>query len=478
MPFFRRPAHAAAAGDPIPFAHDGRLHLFYLSSPEGPLDYPGRVRTTWQHAVSDDLLSWRELPPAVAPGEPGSYDAGGIWTGSVVEHAGTFYLFYTAHDPGAANPQTICLATSTDLVEFERHPGNPLLLPAPGCEAVDWRDPYVFFNREEGRWWMLIAARRADGPRWSRGCIMLAVSDDLLTWQVEPEPFYAPGDTFCPECPELWEYDGRWYLVFSRFSERVGTIVRVGDTSRGPFRVPIREELGGRRWYAAKSAPWGEERAFFGWVHDVVDDQGAGRRRWLWGGDFALPRLVRPEQTVDGIVLRVRSAVEVPSGEVVGCLDERELGNAGGHQEAAVVADVPHRAVVDASFTTGDVSSVGLDLARGDGDEVLRLEVDLRRSETRLSVEPQPLDDFWADLTGSATRYREVDGPVLAFARLYGATGAPVRLRVVLDHDLLEAYVNDDVVLTQRIERVAEESIHVFALDGTTTVSATVARLG
>ena len=43
----------------------------------------------------------------------------------MVESDGTYYLFYTGHHVGAANPQTICLATSTDLVRFERHDATP-----------------------------------------------------------------------------------------------------------------------------------------------------------------------------------------------------------------------------------------------------------------------------------------------------------------------------------------------------------------
>ena len=166
MKLLRRPTNAAAAGDPIPFLKDGETHLFYLSSPSGTLDYPERVRTTWQHAQTTDFREWKAIAPALEPGKADAYDGGGIWTGSVVEAEGTFYLFYTGHHVGAANPQTICLATSGDLVHFERHPKNPLITPIPGYEAIDWRDPYVFYNEAEQRWWMLIAARLDKGPKW------------------------------------------------------------------------------------------------------------------------------------------------------------------------------------------------------------------------------------------------------------------------------------------------------------------------
>ena len=104
---------------------------------------------------------------------------------------------------------------SADLERFERHERNPLITPIAGYDAVDWRDPYVFYNEAERRWWMLIAARLDRGPKWRRGCIVLATSENLLDWDVEPNPLYVPGTTYCPECPEMWTAGGWWYLVFS-----------------------------------------------------------------------------------------------------------------------------------------------------------------------------------------------------------------------------------------------------------------------
>jgi beta-fructofuranosidase len=475
---FRRPTAAAAAGDAIPFAHDGELHLFFLSSPEGTQDYPHRVRTTWQHAVSTDLREWKELTPAVEPGPPGTYDAGGIWTGSVVEHEGRFFLFYTAHDPGSDRPQTIALATSNDLVTFDKHPDNPLLLPTAGYETVDWRDPYVFYNEDEQRWWMLIAARKSSGPMWNRGVIVLATSADLLTWTVEEDPLFDPGDTFCPECPEMWEADGRWYLVYSRFSEQVGTIFRVADSPRGPFRAPARDFVGGRRWYAAKSAPWQGERAFFGWVHDVVQDPSRGRR-WLWGGDFALPRLAVVAQTPSGAVMQVRCAALPPTGESVGSVADATVGRIGSHGVLPVSTSVPSRALVEATFTVGDAAGLGIDLVRDESGSVLRCLIDLVRQRVTLTLEPRPLDDFWADLTGSGQQYREIDGPVLAAADMVpGRTRTDATMRWVLDGDVVEIYVDDDVVLTQRVARTAAEQVHAYVLDGTSVVNANVSIFG
>ncbi|MBX3031723.1 MAG: family 43 glycosylhydrolase, partial [Chloroflexi bacterium] len=429
MSLFRRVASGVPSGDAIPFRHDGVTHLYFLSSPAGTTDYPHRVRTTWQHASSTDLVTWTEHPPAVGPGERGEVDGDGAWTGSVIERDGTWYLFYTGHQVGAPNPQTICLATSTDGVSFTKYPGNPLLLPPAACEPVDWRDPYVLWNEEEGRYWMVIAARLATGPKWRRGCIWLATSDDLLTWQVEDEPFYVPGDTYCPECPELWPLDGRWFLVYSRFSEQAGTIVRVADGPRGPFRVPSQDQVGGRRWYAAKSAPSadGQGRDFWGWIHDRSDEG-----RWCWGGDFAAPRRVTvtadgsprvslPEavrasfsRAVEGVEGRVRleavgggaERIVAPVVDASPYLADFTFRVSGGAAAAPGMAAAPGAAAVP-----GVPSSFGV-LLRTDAElGGWYLTLDRLRGSVHLARWPHPLDDFWADLVGRGQERREVDGP-------------------------------------------------------------------
>lgn len=465
MATFRRPTGPAAAGDAIPFAIGGEYHLFYLSSPPGTLDYPDRVRTTWQHSTTTDLQSWATLPPALEPGPPGSVDSGGIWTGSVVEHDGMYWLFYTAHDPTAANPQTICLATSTDLIHFERHPGNPLLTPVDGCEPIDWRDPYVFYNTDEGVWWMLIAARSVVGSRWRRGVIMLATSADLEHWTVEPEPLYNPGTTFCPECPELWSMNERWYLVYSRFSEDVGTIYRVADSPRGPFRTPADDRLGGRRWYAAKSAPnpVGEGRVFFGWVHDETGE--GSTRRWLWGGDFAAPRIATADP--DGRLLIepvLPEDVDGPAGEHV----DTALGHPGAARSAVLLSPVPTTVLLDLDVATEDAAELRLDLV-DDDDRGWSLLWQPRKRVLELRVTPEPLDDFWADLTGSH-EVRGVDGPVLA-STTRNSTAAKLNLRILLDGDVLEAFADGATPITHRVKRSPRQRLLATSLDGACRLS-------
>ncbi|MCU1676801.1 MAG: hypothetical protein JWM93_1559 [Frankiales bacterium] len=474
MTVFRRPSSGVPAGDAIPFAHGGTTHLFFLSSPPGTTDYPERVRTTWQHARSDDLAQWEELPPALQPGTGDDIDADGAWTGSVIERDGVFHLFYTGHRVGAEHPQTICLATSTDLVTFTKSTGNPLSVPTDACEPVDWRDPYVFFNEAEGCYWMLIAARLRSGPLWRRGVIMLATSTDLATWVVEEQPLYEPGSTYCPECPEMWQLGSRWYLVYSRFSEHVGTIYRVADSPRGPFRVPDDEELGGRRWYAAKSAaaPDGNGRNFFGWVHDRTAEG-----RWCWGGDFAAPRRITADSSGQ-LLVSLPEEVLATFADPVKLAESTFVMNAVGSAQylSLGMADTPHTYLASFDLSAGDAAAFGV-MIRTDVDlGGWFVTIDRVRGSVHLSRSPHPLDDFWADLVGRGGERRDVDGALVAEARLSLGTGTRTACSLLVDGDVLEVYVDRRVALTHRItaSSPAVSELGVFVVDGRLDGSADV----
>ena len=108
MNIYRKPDFADSTGDAIPFYHDGKYHLFTLTPPCGTTVYPARLRTTWEHAVSDDLVHWEQLPTALYPSDDeNAPDASGIWTGSVIYGEGKYHAFYTGYSLKVRFQQTI-----------------------------------------------------------------------------------------------------------------------------------------------------------------------------------------------------------------------------------------------------------------------------------------------------------------------------------------------------------------------------------
>ncbi|GAA2074970.1 hypothetical protein GCM10009840_05930 [Pseudolysinimonas kribbensis] len=213
------------------YIDDGsNFHMFFLNAPRDPGDPEARHRhARIGHAVSQDLVDWTDLGPAIEPGDSGAFDETATWTGSVVEDpAGGWVLFYTGArlaDPGSrVSVQSIGTARSDDLVtwtkadephvEADSRWYETASTSADGGEA--WRDPWVF--RRDGAWHMLITATAREGADpLQRGVIGHATSSDLHAWQVQP-PLTRPGGFSQLEVANLASLDDRMVLLFSSFA--------------------------------------------------------------------------------------------------------------------------------------------------------------------------------------------------------------------------------------------------------------------
>lgn len=244
------------------FAQDGeKIHIFYLQAPRSLGDPDLRhKKSTIGHAVSDDLIQWEVLPDAILPSEDeNAWDSLAPWTGSILRHDKTWYMFYT----GISNAdngliQRIGLATSTDLLHWSKHPSNPLIKIDPQWyELLDkavwyeqaWRDPWVF--EHAGKFHALITARAKSGQPDGRGVIAHASSEDLFNWEVQP-PITRPFGFPHLEVPQLISANQRWYLLYSVENNQIsdehqakennemnlGTSYMMAEDPFGPFGKP------------------------------------------------------------------------------------------------------------------------------------------------------------------------------------------------------------------------------------------------
>lgn len=189
----------------------GAYHLFYQYNPKGAW----HERVHWGHAVSEDLVHWRDLPVALTPTD-GGLDDGGCWSGCAVNLGDHVRLFYTG-----VRPQVVCTATSADpdLASWHKDPRSLIDGPPPSVNAgdpADFRDPYVW--REDDGWYMVISSRQVG----EGGLALLYRSENLLEWTYlhpmlagDPavrEPFW-PGTIW--ECPNFFYVDGLPVLIVS-----------------------------------------------------------------------------------------------------------------------------------------------------------------------------------------------------------------------------------------------------------------------
>ncbi len=174
-----------------PVFYHGQYHLFWQAFTYGvkwDTDF-----MYWGHAVSKDLIHWRELAPALMNDKLGS-----PWSGtSLVDHKNdggwgkdALVLVYAAFDR-ITHKQVQCIAFSTDNgAHFSRYAGNPIVDSNSKAGSNDTRDPKVFWYEPTKHWVMVLFEK--DG-------MSFYTSTDLKswTWKSHFEGLH--------ECPDFFE---------------------------------------------------------------------------------------------------------------------------------------------------------------------------------------------------------------------------------------------------------------------------------
>ena len=219
--------------------HDGVWHLFFQHNIEAPV----WGRMWWGHAVSDDLIHWRQVEHALYPDEMGTMFSGS----AVVDHdntasfgEGAMLLFYTAAGSNVEpkRPFTQCMAVSLDGKEFTKFEGNPI---------VDWieadnRDPKIVWHEASRRW--IMALYLAD----DRYCLL--GSPDAKAW-TRIQDIALDGDRECPDFFPLFDEAGqeRWVFTGAKGRYTVGSF----DGEKYTVETEIQNFDHGRNSYAAQT---------------------------------------------------------------------------------------------------------------------------------------------------------------------------------------------------------------------------------
>jgi sucrose-6-phosphate hydrolase SacC (GH32 family) len=174
-----------------PIFYRGQYHLFWQAFPFGVTWDTGFMY--WGHAISKDLIHWREMAPALMLDKLGS-----PWSGSsFVDHNNVggwgkdaLVLVYTAFDR-KTQKQVQCIAYSSDNgVTFTRYAGNPIVDTNREVGSNDTRDPHVFWYAPTRHWVMVLFEK--DG-------MSIFTSTDLKAWTRKS---HFKG---LHECPDLFE---------------------------------------------------------------------------------------------------------------------------------------------------------------------------------------------------------------------------------------------------------------------------------
>jgi len=162
------------------FYYNGYYHLYYQHYPDGNKWGPMH----WGHAISTDMVKWKEQPIALYPDEMGYIFSGsavvdlentsGFGTGGQVP----IVAMFTYHDPQKAEANKIdvesqAIAYSLDEgLTWTKYSGNPVI-ENPGIR--DFRDPKLFWSQEHKKWIMVLAAQDR---------VMFYGAKDLKSWEL------------------------------------------------------------------------------------------------------------------------------------------------------------------------------------------------------------------------------------------------------------------------------------------------------
>lgn len=423
-----------------PFRWQGRWHLFFQHNPNAPV----HTDVHWGHASSPDLVHWEHHPIALTP-TPGGPDETGCWSGCVVDDDGTPTAVYTGAGRHHTGLGTICLARAENpdderLTAWKPLPTPVVTGPPPGLDVVMFRDPFVFHHA--GHRWALVGAGHADGTP----SVLLYACDDLTDWRFagvlldggDPTATRTFGDKATGwECPQLYRTaDGDHVLLLSlwdgdpRDTGYLTGRLRPDDRGALTFETRAGGRLDhGRDFYAPAVLQLPDRTLLWGWSWEARPQEDVQRAGW--SGVLTAPRVV--DAHPDGS-LRVHPAPELellrPAAPFV-----------------TGPGPVPLPGTYDLTVTAHGPTTVSL-LRDASGRE-LTVRADPAAGTVTLDRSAWPR-------TG-----REGSAPIT----VHVPKAPRLSLRLLGDGSLLELFVEDRAMVTERVYRRPDD-IAELAVDG------------
>ena len=268
----------------------GLWHIFSITGDlfEGHDWQPDGNERTFSHGTSSDLRHWEYHPTVLSisennyPDGNGKYEDRNIWAPHVIEHNGTYYMFYTSVNKYVS--QSISVATSTDLFNWTEHGQNPVVTLENAGWALwqrsgwgDCRDPAVL--EDSGTYYMYFTAQTTSGG----GAVAVCESSDLINWTT---PTIAVNGINAMESPQVWKEGSTYFMMTSSTGVGVwkSTSPDSGWSATSFPRPPI------QAWenYVPTSGSYAEEVAPFGTNNSLM----ASLTWRLWGNSIYISKII------------------------------------------------------------------------------------------------------------------------------------------------------------------------------------------
>lgn len=418
----------------------GNWHLFYQGYP------PEDNRQHWGHAISKDLIHWRDLPYAIYPGPERA-----VFSGTTLVEDDRVIAMY--HGTRVGN----MVAVSDDplLLNWEKVTGNAVI---PIESKTGFPLPYRVFDpsiwKKDGIYYSLSAGRTATGPGGKQvRANFLFRSKDLAHWQylhefTEDDRFTLVGDDGA--CPYFWPIGDRHILLF--FSHMSGGQYLLGDydTERDKFLVTNHGKFNfGAALPSGVHAPSATPDGKGGVI--VIFNMNPGKPTGEWNQIMTLPRLLTLSGNDD--------IAQQPTGDIESLRYDRQSVSA---------MKLPANKEVVLKNIKGNAMEI---VAEIDVKDVPAFEINVLRSPKK---EEYTRIAFFRDRGFSANRQGTSDVPgthnslvtletshsslhpdvrprAPETAPLLLDKDEPLRLRIFIDKSIVEVFINGKQALAARV---------------------------
>ncbi|KAF8379263.1 hypothetical protein HHK36_028696 [Tetracentron sinense] len=291
-----------------PMFYMGWYHLFYQYNPVAAVW--GNI--VWGHAVSRDLIHWLHLPFAMVPDS--WFDIGGVWTGSAtLLHDGKIVMLYTGATNESVQVQNLAYpADPSDplLIDWVKYSGNPVLVPPPGIDIKDFRDPTTGWNTPDGKWRITLGSKYN-----TTGISLVYETKDFISYELLEGLLHAVPGTGMWECVDFFpvsttredgldtsvngpgvkhvlkaslDDDKHDYYALGTYDQEMG--IWTPDNPEQDVGIGMRYDYG--KYYASKTFydPSKERRVLWGWIGET-DSETADVEKG-WASVQSIPRMV------------------------------------------------------------------------------------------------------------------------------------------------------------------------------------------
>jgi len=416
----------------------GNWHLFYQAYP------PEDPRQHWGHAMSKDLIHWRDLPYAIYPHPEEKCYSGATF----VEEERVIAIY---HGTKAGN--MVAISSDPLLLNWEKVTGKPVIpMTAPDGSALPYRvfDPCIW--KKDGIYYSLSGGTLPNGPGGSRvRANFLLRSKELANWEylhpfVEDDRFTLVGDDGA--CPYFWPIGDRHILLF--FSHMSGGQYLLGDydkqrdklvvTSHDKFNFGAAAPAG---VHAPSATPDGKGGVI------VIFNMNPAKPTQGWNQIMTLPRRLT-------LISKDELALE-PAGDIESLryghqhVDKTTLP---ANQEVVFKKISGNSMEIAAEINPQKSPMVEMDVFRSmNGEEKTRIMFFKRRGYRGLSV--ISIDSSRSSILPDVA-FRPPES-----AQVFIDQEEPLKLRVFIDRSVVEVFVNGRQCVAMRVYPGREDSVGV-----------------